>query len=190
MLWIFQPLGSLWDGSELPGRCLQKHPEPGHHLCDVHRYGLSVLQVSQRHPASLRLSHRTHRVLQRAGCTHGGSHGGQVDLSVLRWYWDGKKNVRLEFWFLTMCCRAAARCNKGIEVLLAVALEHFVLVVVRVLRGPTQADESAKKLRKLVHCQWCEERVFLKQGNMVDGESVTEPDLMLWLWFDNVLEYL
>ncbi|XP_061636342.1 TRMT1-like protein isoform X1 [Phyllopteryx taeniolatus] len=64
--------------------------------------------------------------------------------------------------------RAAGRCNKGIDVLLAVALEHFVLVVVRVLRGPTQADESAKKLRKLVHCQWCEERVFLKQGNMVD----------------------
>uniref|UniRef100_A0A3Q0RSV1 tRNA (guanine(26)-N(2))-dimethyltransferase n=1 Tax=Amphilophus citrinellus TaxID=61819 RepID=A0A3Q0RSV1_AMPCI len=64
--------------------------------------------------------------------------------------------------------RAAARCNKGIEVLLAVALEHFVLVVVRVLRGPMQADESAKKLQKLVHCQWCEERVFLKQGNMVD----------------------
>ncbi|XP_061539462.1 TRMT1-like protein isoform X2 [Phycodurus eques] len=64
--------------------------------------------------------------------------------------------------------RAAARCNKGIDVLLAVALEHFVLVVVRVLRGPTQADESAKKIRKLVHCQWCEERVFLKQGNMVD----------------------
>ncbi|KAM6921954.1 TRMT1-like protein [Xenentodon cancila] len=64
--------------------------------------------------------------------------------------------------------RAAARCNKGIEVLLAVALEHFVLVVVRVLRGPSQADESAKKLRKLVHCQWCEERVFLKMGNMAD----------------------
>ncbi|XP_029356131.1 TRMT1-like protein isoform X2 [Echeneis naucrates] len=64
--------------------------------------------------------------------------------------------------------RAAARCNKGIEVLLAVALEHFVLVVVRVLRGPMQADESAKKLRKLVHCQWCEERVFLKLGTMVD----------------------
>uniref|UniRef100_A0AAQ4RS31 tRNA (guanine(26)-N(2))-dimethyltransferase n=1 Tax=Gasterosteus aculeatus aculeatus TaxID=481459 RepID=A0AAQ4RS31_GASAC len=68
--------------------------------------------------------------------------------------------------------RAAARCNKGIEVLLAVALEHFVLVVVRVLRGPTQADETAKRLRKLVHCQWCEERVFLKLGNMVDGELI------------------
>ncbi|XP_036437326.1 TRMT1-like protein [Colossoma macropomum] len=64
--------------------------------------------------------------------------------------------------------RAAARCNKGIEVLLAVALEHFVLVVVRVLRGPTQADESAKKLRQLLHCQWCEERVFLKPGSMVE----------------------
>lgn len=49
------------------------------------------------------------------------------------------------------------------------ALEHFVLVVVRVLRGPSQADESAKKLRKLVHCQWCEARAFLKQGNMADG---------------------
>lgn len=49
------------------------------------------------------------------------------------------------------------------------ALEHFVLVVVRVLRGPSQADESAKKLRKLLHCQWCEARLFLKQGNMVDG---------------------
>ncbi|KAI4878261.1 hypothetical protein NFI96_011777, partial [Prochilodus magdalenae] len=64
--------------------------------------------------------------------------------------------------------RAAARCNKGIEVLLAVALEHFVLVVVRVLRGPTQADETAKKLRQLLHCQWCEERVFLKPGSMVE----------------------
>lgn len=73
-----------------------------------------------------------------------------------------------------VCIRAAARCNKGVEVLLAVALEHFVLVVVRVLRGPTQADESTKKLRRLVHCQWCEERVFLKLGNMVDGESTAQ----------------
>lgn len=64
--------------------------------------------------------------------------------------------------------RAAARCNKGVEVLLAVALEHFVLLVVRVLRGPTQADEATKRLRRLVHCQWCEERLFLKLGNMVD----------------------
>ncbi|NXB51014.1 TRM1L protein, partial [Leucopsar rothschildi] len=64
--------------------------------------------------------------------------------------------------------RAAARCNKGIEVLLAVALEHFVLVVVRVLRGPTPADDSARKIRYLIHCQWCEERVFQKEGNMIE----------------------
>ncbi|KAJ3599667.1 hypothetical protein NHX12_033623, partial [Muraenolepis orangiensis] len=67
--------------------------------------------------------------------------------------------------------RAAARCNKGMEVLLAVALEHFVLVVVRVLRGPSQADESTKRLRQLIHCQWCEERVFLKRGSLVDDNS-------------------
>ncbi|XP_073212774.1 TRMT1-like protein isoform X6 [Lepidochelys kempii] len=65
--------------------------------------------------------------------------------------------------------RAAARCNKGIEVLLAVALEHFVLVVVRVLRGPSPADDSVKKIRYLIHCQWCEERIF-QEGNMVEEE--------------------
>uniref|UniRef100_A0A8C4Z9M7 tRNA (guanine(26)-N(2))-dimethyltransferase n=1 Tax=Gadus morhua TaxID=8049 RepID=A0A8C4Z9M7_GADMO len=70
--------------------------------------------------------------------------------------------------------RAAARCNKGMEVLLAVALEHFVLVVVRVLRGPTQADEAAKRLRQLIHCQWCEERVFLKRGSLVDGQYTSQ----------------
>ncbi|XP_074763156.1 tRNA (guanine(27)-N(2))-dimethyltransferase isoform X2 [Athene noctua] len=64
--------------------------------------------------------------------------------------------------------RAAARCNKGIDVLLSVALEHFVLVVVRVLRGPSPADDSAKKIRYLIHCQWCEERIFQKEGHMVE----------------------
>ncbi|XP_062990871.1 TRMT1-like protein isoform X2 [Elgaria multicarinata webbii] len=64
--------------------------------------------------------------------------------------------------------RAAARCNKGIEVLLAVALEHFVLVQVRVLRGPSLADDTVKKIRYLIHCQWCEERVFKREGNMIE----------------------
>uniref|UniRef100_A0A672R4P3 tRNA (guanine(27)-N(2))-dimethyltransferase n=1 Tax=Sinocyclocheilus grahami TaxID=75366 RepID=A0A672R4P3_SINGR len=92
---------------------------------------------------------------------------------TLRHY--GCQIVRTEYYrelaarmVLASVARAAARCNKGVEVLLAVALEHFVLVVVRVLRGPTQADESAKKLRQLLHCQWCEERVFLKPGSMVE----------------------
>ncbi|XP_029474597.1 TRMT1-like protein [Rhinatrema bivittatum] len=64
--------------------------------------------------------------------------------------------------------RAAARSNKGIEVLLSVALEHFVLVVVRVLRGPPMADDCVKKIRRLIHCRWCEERIFQKEGNMLE----------------------
>ncbi|XP_072429751.1 TRMT1-like protein isoform X1 [Chiloscyllium punctatum] len=70
--------------------------------------------------------------------------------------------------------RAAARCNKGIEVLFSVALEHFVLVVVRVLRGPTQADESLKKIRRLIHCQWCEERVFYKKCHMLEESAYSQ----------------
>ncbi|GCC29765.1 hypothetical protein chiPu_0008207 [Chiloscyllium punctatum] len=69
---------------------------------------------------------------------------------------------------------AAARCNKGIEVLFSVALEHFVLVVVRVLRGPTQADESLKKIRRLIHCQWCEERVFYKKCHMLEESAYSQ----------------
>lgn len=73
---------------------------------------------------------------------------------------------------VSLFCRAAARCNKGIEVLLAVALEHFVLVEVRVLRGPSPADDTVKKIRYLLHCQWCEERVFKKDGNMIEGNHI------------------
>ncbi|XP_075702940.1 tRNA (guanine(27)-N(2))-dimethyltransferase [Rhinoderma darwinii] len=69
---------------------------------------------------------------------------------------------------LSAIARAAARCNKGIEVLLSVALEHFVLVIVRVLRGPSLADESTKMINNLIHCHWCEERIFQKEGNMIE----------------------
>nr|XP_003223453.1 PREDICTED: TRMT1-like protein isoform X1 [Anolis carolinensis] len=87
----------------------------------------------------------------------------------------GSNIVRTEYYkelaarmIIAAVARAAARCNKGIEVLLAVALEHFVLVEVRVLRGPSPADDTAKKIRYLIHCQWCEERVFKKEGNMIE----------------------
>ncbi|XP_071967882.1 TRMT1-like protein isoform X3 [Engystomops pustulosus] len=69
---------------------------------------------------------------------------------------------------LSAVARAAARCNKGIEVLLSVALEHFVLVIVRVLRGPSLADETSKMINNLIHCHWCEERIFQKEGNMIE----------------------
>lgn len=74
--------------------------------------------------------------------------------------------------FVLSFCRAAARCNKGIEVLFAVALEHFVLVQVRVLRGPSSADDTVKKIRYLIHCQWCEERIFKREGNMIEGNPI------------------
>ncbi|KAG8436534.1 hypothetical protein GDO86_007587 [Hymenochirus boettgeri] len=86
----------------------------------------------------------------------------------------GSNIVRTEYFkelavrvVLASVARAAARCNKGIEVLLSVAVDHFVLVVVRVLRGATQADESIKKINMLIHCQWCEERIFQREGYMV-----------------------
>ncbi|XP_040187155.1 TRMT1-like protein isoform X2 [Rana temporaria] len=69
---------------------------------------------------------------------------------------------------LAAIARAAARCNKGIDVLLSVALEHFVLVIVRVLRGPSLADESLKMISNLIHCHWCEERIFQKEGTMLE----------------------
>ncbi|KAM3922820.1 TRMT1-like protein isoform 2-T2 [Leptodactylus fuscus] len=69
---------------------------------------------------------------------------------------------------LSAIARSAARCNKGIDVLLSVALEHFVLVIVRVQRGPTLADESMKMINNLIHCHWCEERIFQKEGNMIE----------------------
>ncbi|KAM5135018.1 TRMT1-like protein isoform 2-T2 [Mantella aurantiaca] len=69
---------------------------------------------------------------------------------------------------LAAIARAAARCNKGIEVLLSVALEHFVLVIIRVLRGPSLADESIKMISNLIHCHWCEERIFQKEGTMLE----------------------
>ncbi|XP_018410781.1 PREDICTED: TRMT1-like protein [Nanorana parkeri] len=69
---------------------------------------------------------------------------------------------------LAAIARAAARCNKGIEVLLSVALEHFVLVIIRVLRGPSLADESIKMINNLIHCHWCEERIFQKEGTMLE----------------------
>lgn len=83
---IFQSLGSIWDSCKLPGRRLQERPEPGHHLSDIHRHWLPVRQVSQCHPAALRLPHRTDRVLQRAGGAHGRSHRGQVEPPVVMSY--------------------------------------------------------------------------------------------------------
>eukprot|EP00057_Strongylocentrotus_purpuratus_P013185 XP_011667659.1 PREDICTED: TRMT1-like protein [Strongylocentrotus purpuratus] len=57
--------------------------------------------------------------------------------------------------------RAAARCNKGLEVLLCVALEHFVLVILRVRRGSGQADRSVQEVQHVLHCRVCGQRKFV-----------------------------
>ncbi|XP_077986437.1 tRNA (guanine(27)-N(2))-dimethyltransferase-like [Glandiceps talaboti] len=61
---------------------------------------------------------------------------------------------------LQAVARAAARCYKGIEVLLSAAVEHCILVIVRVHRGGKHADNSVGQINKLLHCRLCEERVY------------------------------
>ncbi|OWF56094.1 TRMT1-like protein [Mizuhopecten yessoensis] len=61
--------------------------------------------------------------------------------------------------------RAAAKCNKGVEVLYVLFVEDFFLVAVKVLRGPKFADSCTDRIRRLLHCQMCEERVFYPLTN-------------------------
>lgn len=59
--------------------------------------------------------------------------------------------------------RAAAKCNKGIEVVCCVALKSFITVIVRVLRGPAAANKCVRKIRRVIHCCLCEDRAFYPQ---------------------------
>ncbi|XP_071096497.1 TRMT1-like protein [Haliotis cracherodii] len=62
---------------------------------------------------------------------------------------------------ITACmARSAASCSKGIQVLFCASFDDFLLVTVRVLRGPVHADASVGLVRQLIHCQICEERQF------------------------------
>ncbi|XP_050737124.1 TRMT1-like protein [Eriocheir sinensis] len=56
--------------------------------------------------------------------------------------------------------RAAAKSNKGVEVLCCIALKSFITVMVRVLRGPTAANRCVRKIRRVIHCCVCEDRAF------------------------------
>ncbi|XP_033102089.1 TRMT1-like protein [Anneissia japonica] len=66
--------------------------------------------------------------------------------------------------------KAAARCNKGIEVLVSVAYEHFILVMVRVVRGPQHADLSVEKVQQVIHCLICGDRCFLQGNHTVESD--------------------
>lgn len=61
---------------------------------------------------------------------------------------------------LASVVRAAAKCNKGIEVVCCLALKSFITVIVRVLRGPSAANKCVRKIRRLIHCCLCEDRAF------------------------------
>ncbi|KAL8613262.1 hypothetical protein ACOMHN_001586 [Nucella lapillus] len=55
----------------------------------------------------------------------------------------------------------AARCSKGLTVLYAVSLEDFLLLGVRVGRGPGPADDMLEQnLGHVLHCRICQERAF------------------------------
>ncbi|KAK3859764.1 hypothetical protein Pcinc_034144 [Petrolisthes cinctipes] len=64
---------------------------------------------------------------------------------------------------LASVIRAAAKCNKGVEVVCCVALKSFITVVVRVLRGPSAANKCVRKVHRIIHCCLCEDRAFYPQ---------------------------
>ena len=53
--------------------------------------------------------------------------------------------------------------------LLCVALEHFVLVVLRVRRGAGHADHSVSQIKHALHCQMCSQRAFIPNTLSVPG---------------------
>ncbi|XP_066294709.1 TRMT1-like protein isoform X1 [Branchiostoma lanceolatum] len=74
---------------------------------------------------------------------------------------------------LASVVRAAARCNKGVDVLLSLVAEHFLLVVVRVQRGPSYADACLERVQGVIHCQLCQERVFQPNDRMLNENNYT-----------------
>ncbi|KAK7095089.1 TRMT1-like protein [Littorina saxatilis] len=54
----------------------------------------------------------------------------------------------------------AARCNKGMTVLYSITMEDFLLLCVRMVRGPKLADATLQNIGHVLHCRICEERVF------------------------------
>jgi tRNA (guanine26-N2/guanine27-N2)-dimethyltransferase len=55
---------------------------------------------------------------------------------------------------------AAARREKGIEVLYALSTEHFLQLAVRVTRGRKVADACVAQVQPLLYCVECDERAF------------------------------
>lgn len=90
----------------------------------------------------------------------------KYSLILLGW---GKKQNDTK-WNFCFFFRAAAKCNKGIQILFGICIEPFVLVVAKVQRGPYYADMCSVKIRPLLHCQICEERTFCPETKAPMGK--------------------
>ncbi|XP_074654770.1 tRNA (guanine(27)-N(2))-dimethyltransferase-like [Tubulanus polymorphus] len=67
---------------------------------------------------------------------------------------------------LAAAARSAARFNKGISVMFCVTVKHGLTVCLRVHRSPSYADTCLKSVRKVIHCQRCQERAFYPDTNI------------------------
>jgi len=61
---------------------------------------------------------------------------------------------------ITAAIRAAAKSNKGIEVLSTISREHYIHVLLRIIRGKQKADLTLENIKPLFHCFSCGERKF------------------------------
>lgn len=77
--------------------------------------------------------------------------------------------------------RAAAKSNKGVEVVCCVALKSFITVMVRVLRGPAAANRCVRKIRRVIHCCVCEDRAFYPETVYPIGECPSWMNPLLFL---------
>ncbi|RUS68709.1 hypothetical protein EGW08_023528 [Elysia chlorotica] len=62
---------------------------------------------------------------------------------------------------LAEAARSAAKYSKGISVLYVVSQEDYLLMAVRVYRGQKAVDSTLNNVCQLLHCRFCEERLFL-----------------------------
>ncbi|GFR97622.1 tRNA (guanine(26)-N(2))-dimethyltransferase [Elysia marginata] len=62
---------------------------------------------------------------------------------------------------LAEAARAAAKYSKGISALYVVSQDDYLLITVQVHRGQRAVDGSLNNVSHLLHCRFCEERVFL-----------------------------
>lgn len=62
---------------------------------------------------------------------------------------------------LAEAARAAAKHSKGISVLYVVSQDDYLLITLQVQRGQKAVASSLNNVCQLLHCRFCEERVFL-----------------------------